>query len=216
MAKKRVFLVMALAVFSTVFAAGVFAQVTISGGLALSAVDAKIKSTISPRIDTKIGFGGNIYADYLLPVGVPVSLGFEIGVHAAKFIVNESPLSGKKAEETITAVPLLLRAAWHFDLADSLDFYLVGKIGGAFGAWKGDLYDDLGSSGIAVDDIGGFALGIDIGAVYYFTPRFGASAEAGFDRYSLKTKIKAPFGAYSATLEAPFSRFLTFGVSVKF
>ncbi|MDR2738977.1 MAG: hypothetical protein LBB68_03990, partial [Treponema sp.] len=65
------------ALFATLFtalAAGASAQVTISGGFALSSMEAKQGSY---SVDGDIGFGGNIYVDYLLPIGVPLSLGLK-------------------------------------------------------------------------------------------------------------------------------------------
>jgi hypothetical protein len=208
MAKKRVFMVMALALLSTVFAAGMFAQVTVSAGLALSSLDAEgnLLSNFG-SVDTEIGIGGNLYADYLLPVGIPLSLGFEFGVDTAKFSVSGG---GHTYKDTITVLPLLLRAAYHFDLLANLDLYLVGKIGYAVGFWGGNIYDALKNY---IDSVSGVAFGFDIGAAYYFTPVFGVFAEAGFDDYALEVKVK---GGYTGTAEMPFYRFLTFGVSTKF
>jgi opacity protein-like surface antigen len=209
MAKKRIFMVMVFALLSTVFAAGVFAQVTVSGGFALSSIDSiEIKNYGSIDIDTEMGIGGNIYADYLLPVSIPLSLGAEIGIDSGKFSLKGQADDGGDTNETMTVVPLLLRAAYHFDLMANLDLYVVGKIGYAIGFWSGDFYDNNAKS--YVDDIGGIAFGFDVGAAYYFTPTLGAFAEVGFDDYALKTKIQ------SATLEAPFKRFVTFGISAKF
>jgi opacity protein-like surface antigen len=195
MAKKRVFMVMALALLSTVFAAGAFAQVTISGGLALSTTDSVSVSGQDTDIEGGVGLGFNIYADYLLPIGIPLSLGFELGYDASK-------LKYAGAEETLGAIPLLLRAAYHFDLMSNLDLYLVAKIGYAIGTY----------SGSGLDEIGGFAFGFDVGAAYYFTPVIGIFAEAGFDDYALEANIKD----YSAAkVKAAFFRFVTFGISTK-
>ncbi|MDR1147169.1 MAG: hypothetical protein LBK66_00910 [Spirochaetaceae bacterium] len=223
MAKKRVFMVMMVALLSTVFAAGVFAQVTISGGLALSSIkNMELSGEGNIPIDTEIGIGGNLYADYLLPVGFPLSLGFEIGVDTGKFTIKYASYDYDKDvesvidyQDTMTVLPLLLRVAYHFDLLANLDLYLVAKIGYAVGFWSGDFYDMLTkNSAITVGDIGGVAFGFDIGAAYYFTPVFGIFAEAGFDDYALESKISG--GGWSDTLKAPFNRFLTFGISTKF
>jgi hypothetical protein len=197
MAKKRVFMLMVFALLSTVFAAGVFAQVTVSGGLALSTTDSVTVSGMGDTgIEGGVGLGFNIYADYLLPVGIPLSLGFELGYDASK-------LKFGSAEETLGAIPLLLRAAYHFDLMSNLDLYLVGKIGYAIGNY----------SGSGLEDIGGFAFGFDVGAAYYFTPVVGVFAEAGFDDYALEANIK---GYTDAKVKAAFFRFVTFGISTKF
>jgi hypothetical protein len=205
------------AVFGLLFVAGAvgaFAQrFTVGGGLALAATDVDVRGVPggNPSIDSEVGFGGNIYVDYRLPVRVPVSLGAEIGVMGAKFEAGSY-------EDTVTAVPLLLRVAYHFDnLVENLDLYIAGKIGGAFGSWKGDYKDYAKNMGLSVDDPGGFAFGFDVGAVYFVTPIFGLFAELGFDRYALETEATGElFGEkIKVTLEAPFSRFLTFGVSFR-
>ena len=206
--------VLRLAIFGLLFAAGsgVFAQVTVSGGFALSSIDrVNVTGGGSPNIDSEIGFGGNIYADYLLPVSVPVSLGLEVGLDTAKFTLKES---GESYKETVTAVPLLVRAAYHFDLLPRLDLYVVGKIGYTFGSWSGDYRDYADDAGFTIDPLGGVAFGFDVGVAYYFSPTIGIFGEAGFDNYALEGKIKSDYG--SSTLEAPFSRFLTIGISFKF
>ncbi|MDR1147675.1 MAG: porin family protein [Spirochaetaceae bacterium] len=196
MAKKRVFMVMVVALLSTVFAAGVFAQVTISGGLALSSTNSVTISGMDTGIEGGVGLGFNIYADYLLPIGIPLSLGFELGYDASK-------LKYRSAEETLGAIPLLLRAAYHFDLMSNLDLYLVGKIGYAIGVYSGSGFDKLG----------GVAFGFDVGAAYYFTPVVGVFVEGGFDDYALEASMEN-YSDYK--LKAAFFRFVTFGISTKF
>ncbi|MDR1215936.1 MAG: porin family protein [Treponema sp.] len=196
MIKKRIFMVMTLALLSTVFAAGVFAQVTISGGFALSSTDSVSVSGGSTPIEGSVGMGFNIYADYLLPISIPLSLGFELGYDASK-------LEYGGASATLGAIPLLIRAAYHFDLMSNLDLYLVGKIGYAIGTYS--------ESGL--EDIGGVAFGFDAGVAYYFTPIVGAFLEAGFDDYAIEANIA---GESSAKVKAAFFRFLTFGISTKF
>ena len=115
---------------------------------------------------------------------------------------------------TASAVPLLIRVAYHFDFVPILDLYVVGKIGGAFGSWEGSFKSEATKLALAIDDPGGFAIGIDVGAAYYFTSMFGVFAELGFDHYGLEAEA---FGSgISATLEAPFPRFLVFGANLKF
>jgi hypothetical protein len=184
------------AFFMALFAglsAALSAQVTVSAGLALSVMTAKASSGSDSESldDGTVGVGGNVYLDYLLPVGVPLSLGLEIGVDTA----SVEHITG-------TAVPILLRAAYHFDLMSNLDLYLVGKIGYVAGSAKAWGETESGFNGIG--------LGIDAGAAYYFTSRFGIFGEAGFDWYNLQKKISG------ITVELPFYRFLTFGVSAKF
>jgi predicted porin len=104
--------------------------------------------------------------------------------------------------------------AYHFNPMSKLDLYAVGKIGGAAGSWEGDFRDFAKDMGASIDDIGGFAIGFDVGAAYYFKPRVGAFAELGINHYGLNTKVNI-FGE-NITLEAPFGHFLTMGLSVKF
>jgi hypothetical protein len=213
MAQRRFFMLAVCLVLSAVCVTGAFAQITVSGGLALSSL-ASVKETgnfgINPShsVDSSIGVGGNVFVDYLLPIGIPLSLGGEIGVDGAKVTIDHY------GEETITAIPLLLRAAYHFDLAPKLDLYAVAKIGYVFGAWKGDNKNWLEASGVTVGAIGGFGFGFDAGVAYYFNSKVGAFAEVGFDDYMLKSKLSS--GGYTGSLKAPFHRFLTAGVSVKF
>ncbi|MDR0383487.1 MAG: hypothetical protein LBH50_05820, partial [Spirochaetaceae bacterium] len=106
---------------------------------------------------------------YRLGVRFPVSmlsLGVEFGVDGAT-LKAKSPYSG---EEKITAIPLLLRVAYHFDLFPKLDLYAVGKIGYSFGLWTGDnrdIYDNMPN--VTVGTTGGFGWGIDLGISYYFS-----------------------------------------------
>ncbi|MDR0718941.1 MAG: outer membrane beta-barrel protein [Treponema sp.] len=180
-----------LALF-TALAVGASAQITISGGAALSSMSAEVGST---SIDGDIGFGGNIYADYLLPIGVPLSLGIEAGFDTASIEDGGTKVTGN-------AIPLLARVAYHFDLMANLDLYLVGKIGYVLGFAE--------TGGESESGFGGIGFGFDVGVAYYFTPRIGVFAEAGFDRYNLEKDISG------MTVKAPFSRFVTVGISTKF
>jgi predicted porin len=190
--EKKSFLRAALfAALFTVLAVGVSAQVTISGGFALSTMSAEVGDE---SVSGDIGFGGNIYADYLLPISVPLSLGLEVGYDTASISYTYG-ITGY-------AIPILARAAYHFDFMANLDLYLVGKIGYVLG---GGEMDDESESGFK-----GIGFGFDVGAAYYFVPRFGAFIEAGFDRYNIKKDID------DITVKIPFTRFVTIGVSTKF
>jgi hypothetical protein len=90
----------------------------------------------------------------------------------------------------------------------------VGKIGVPFGIWTGETKDLYENFGMTIEIPPGVGFGIDVGAAYYFTATIGAFVEAGFDRYGLSAKAKYAGG--SDTLDAPFNRFLTFGISTKF
>jgi hypothetical protein len=194
MTKKRIFTLMTLALLSTVFATGVFAQVTVSGGFALSSVNSKDSNE-----KAKTGLGFNVFVDYLLPVSVPLSLGFEAGYDTAGIESTRTyydySYGGYEAytettEIEVAVIPLLFRIAYHLDLLARLDLYLVGKFGYAFEVWKGEFIEQAPDT---------FTFGVDVGAAYYLSPRFGLFAEAGYDSY----------GDY-------FNRFLTFGISTKF
>jgi hypothetical protein len=101
-----------LAVILAVLAAGaVSAQVTVSGGLALSYVTAG-------ELTSPVGIGGNIYLDYLLPINIPLSLGVEVGADT----ISENGYS-------LTGIPILARLAYHFDIHPKIDLYAVAKAG---------------------------------------------------------------------------------------
>ncbi|MDR2793457.1 MAG: outer membrane beta-barrel protein [Treponema sp.] len=182
------------------------AQVTVSGGFALSQMDASGEGFGSVVTDT--GIGGNVYVDYLLPINIPLSVGGEIGVDTAAMKMKHSGLSYK---DTITTFPILARVAYHFDLMPELDLYVVGKIGISIGLWTGDYIDSIEDQNIDIKTPPGFAFGFDVGAAYYFMPTVGAFVEAGFDRYDREVE----FGRLGSA-DVPFNRFLTFGISVKF
>jgi hypothetical protein len=199
--------------FSVVCARGVFAQITVSGGLAVSTVtEITVSGMGKADVDSGLGIGGNLFVDYLLPIGLPLSLGAEVGVDGAKFTI------GGSGDETIMAIPLLLRVAYHFDLMPKLDLYVVGKIGYVPALWEGTQKDNLEKAGGSVGNLGGVGFGFDVGAAYYFNSRVGAFAELGFDGYMLESEISGgnEGEAISATLKAPFYRILTIGSSVKF
>jgi hypothetical protein len=192
---KRLF---AAAVFA-LLTAGAYAQLTVSAGFALSASGDVTVDGESTGISGDVGLGANIYFDYLLPISVPMSLGFELGYDLS--VLNYDNAYGSTTEN-LSAVPLLLRVAYHFDLLSQLDLYLVGKIGYAIGEFTFS----------NIDNIGGFAIGIDAGAAYYFTSVFGIFGELGFDSYMLEGE-----GGYNnEKVKSPFNRFLTFGISTKF
>jgi hypothetical protein len=185
------------AFFAALFAglaAAASAQVTVSGGFALSSMEAKVGGYSATG---DIGVGGNIFVDYLLPISVPLSLGFELGYDTAT--LTEGDIAG---DVTGYAIPLLLRAAYHFDLMANLDLYVVGKIGYVLGGGEG--------GGQTEDGINGIGFGFDVGAAYYFNSRIGVFAEAGFERYSLEKDVNG------VTFEFPFSRFIIIGISAKF
>jgi hypothetical protein len=199
---------------------GLSAQITISGGIALSSVkDIEISGNYKPPIDSSVGFGGNVYLDYLLPISVPLSLGIEVGFDGGSFTVkdgsyNYSTGQWSDTKDTIMAIPILLRGAYHFDLFPRLDLYLVGKVGFALGIWTGDQRDIIDDMNGTVETIKGFAFGVDAGVAYYFTQTLGIFGEVGFDDYMLKTDVNIS-GSIS-TFEAPFNRFITLGISTKF
>jgi hypothetical protein len=183
------------------------------------------------QVDT-VGYGGNAYLDYLLPIGIPLSLGFEAGIDRATTTATDG------FEDEIQAIPLLARVAYHFDISSKLDLYLVGKIGYAFGRWSGDSYDFVNANDgmeytdYKTTDPAGLAYGFDIGVAFYFTSRIGIFAEAGFDQYLLKATTTGkynegydpdwgstqPLNWVEETIEfdLPFTRFLTLGISAKF
>jgi hypothetical protein len=185
--------------------AGVSAQITISGGFALSQLDTS--SDDLQGLDGGVGYGGNVYLDYLLPISVPLSLGVEIGYDSAKMM--------DKYDDTFSAIPILARVAYHFDIAPKLDLYVVGKIGIAFGSWQGEQKDSV-EEFADIETPLGLAFGFDLGAAFYFTSNIGAFVEAGFDRYNLSLKeTSKDDSSQKLTADVPFNRFLTLGISAK-
>jgi opacity protein-like surface antigen len=198
----------AFAALFTGLATAASAQITVSGGFAVSSAEVKGQRDLN----SEVGLGGNVFVDYLLPISIPLSLGFEFGYDtttlSSTFSYGDGYGNYTSGEFTITgsAIPLLLRAAYHFDLMANLDLYVVGKVGYVLGSAKQD--DDGYSS--TIDDINGVGFGFDVGAAYYFNSRIGIFAEAGFERYSLE-KEESGF-----KVEVPFSRFIIVGISAKF
>jgi hypothetical protein len=185
------------------------AQITVSGGFALSQLDASGDKFDGAGLVTDTGFGGNVYVDYLLPISIPLSVGGEVGVDTATMKTN---LTGSSWKDTLTVIPILARVAYHFDLLPKLDLYVVGKIGISIGLWTGDFIDAIEDLGVDIKTPPGFAFGFDVGAAYYFTTTIGAFVEAGFDRYDREVKFEPSLGS----ADVPFNRFFTVGISAKF
>jgi hypothetical protein len=217
MAKKSIFIVVAAVLLSTVCVVGAFAQddskagafaqgkpkaVTIGAGFALSS-RAEIEVMGYTMADSAIGAGASVFGDFRLPIGVPLSLGLELGYSVSK--IEVSPMMGGK-DGDISVIPILLRVGYHFNLMTNLDLYLVGKIGYAAGNV------DMGSG--SSESMSGLAFGFDVGAAYYFIPSVGVFLEGGFDRYGLETDVN--MGGTEVTVEAPFTHFLTLGVAFRF
>jgi hypothetical protein len=187
-----------LALLAVISSAGAYGQITISGGLALSRMDATDGNYTEKG---NLGLGGNVYVDYFLPINIPLSLGGEIGADSSSFTAGGET-------DTVMAVPILFRAAYHFDLFPRLDLYLVGKIGYAFG------FITSGASKEDFDSAGGMAFGVDAGLAYYFSSVFGLFIEGGFDDYMVTSKFSYGGGS-SYNVDTPFYRFVTLGISLK-
>ncbi|MDR2072603.1 MAG: hypothetical protein LBP60_04120 [Spirochaetaceae bacterium] len=144
--------------------------------------------------------------DYLLPIGVPVSLGVEAGFDTAKIEVEFDTIIEKGR---VVVIPFLLRVAYHFDLFPKLDLYIVAKAGGVYG------YTDYEDAEGKV----GFAFGAYLGTAYYFGQRVGIFAEVGFDEYIITSEAGVQtaygFGQETKTVKTPFYRLATFGLIIK-
>jgi hypothetical protein len=198
MMRKGFLRIAAFAALFTGLVAAASAQVTVSGGFAVSSVE--LTGGVV-EVESEIGFGGNIFVDYLLPIGIPLSLGFEAGYDTASLKSDEYDF-----KITGYAIPLLARVAYHFDLMANLDLYLVGKVGYVLGGAT----QEYGGDKTTEDGINSIGFGFDVGAAYYFNSRIGIFAEAGFERYNLEKDF------YGLTYEFPFSRFVIVGISAKF
>jgi hypothetical protein len=249
--RKKIFTLLICLTIQAVCVTGAFAQMTISASMALSSVkDVNIDGNIGEgegvkrSITSETGWGGNLLIDYLLPAGVPLSLGVEVGVNSSVFKITryeivEIPgytgtngwvegtteeITLNKWEDSIAAIPLLFRAAYHFDLLPKLDLYLVGKIGYVIGIWNGGYKNweeqDFDSK---IEPVGGLGYGVDAGVAYYFNSKLGLFVEAGFDQYALKTRVTGKEEAgedyeensWDYTINVPFNRIVTFGFSAK-
>jgi hypothetical protein len=224
MVKKKIIALSLCLAASAVCVMGAFAQITVSASYSVSvggvveAVNGNIVSREeaggggqhnSEKGSSLLGGGFNLFADYLLPIPIPLSLGLEAGFNFAGFWLSES-----YDEEAIYAIPLLLRAAYHFDLHPKLDLYVVGKIGYVIGIWTGEYRDIAEKVGGTVEHIGSIGFGFDAGVAYYFNSKIGMFMEMGFDKYTLKPEISGDT-AYSATFEVPLTRVVTAGISFK-
>jgi hypothetical protein len=175
-------------VLAGVLAGGAFAQVTVSRGLAFSSVDKiKISWWNDIDIDANVEVDVNQSVDYRLPISILLSLGVEAGVDGA---------IGEVVGLNIMAIPLLARAAYHFNFMPKLDLYVVGKIG-LIEIREGDVRDYFENMGLIYNGLGVW-FGFDAGAAYYFTEKRGVFAELGFDQYAW-----------------PFTHILTIGISDK-
>jgi hypothetical protein len=127
----------------------IFTQVGVGGGFAVetprNSYDWKGEVTLA---------GGSVAVDYVLPIGVPLSIGAEVGFYYG--IGNT----------LVIDLPVMGRIGFHPNIAGSpeLDTYVVGKCG----------YDFLAGDG-------GLSFGLDIGVCYYLFEGIGVFAEAGFD-----------------------------------
>jgi hypothetical protein len=130
--------------------------------------------------------------DYRLKGKLPLSVGGEVG------LLNSSDYKAG-------AIPILGRVGYHFGNNPKLDLGLVGKVGFAFGSGDGG------------KDAKGLAFGVGFDASYYFSPKFGAFAEVGFDQYALAASKTVATEHISMTIDydLPFTKFLTLGVSYK-
>ena len=111
--------------------------------------------------------GPTVAVDYALPI--PLMVGLESGVI---FITQAY---------TPTLVPIFARVSWHPNFeVKNLDTYLRFKMGGNFA------FGDTFSSGGKWS--GGFCVGVNVGARYFFTDSIGVFGELGYDGYAIRYK----------------------------
>jgi opacity protein-like surface antigen len=182
------------------------AQVIVSGGFTVPFVSVTEKRTNyrGNFSDLESGIGGNLSFDFLLPVNIPLSLGFEVGIDRFSYVNEEFG--------SILAIPILFRGAYHFDVMPKFDLYLVGKFGYALSTWIGN-EDWLKGSG----NPHGFAFGFDLGFAYYFTSVLGVFGEAGYDHYMLSIEGRNDGNDRWSWFKIAtyFYRFFTFGLCLK-
>ena len=118
--------------------------------------------------------GGVLSLDYALPVDIGLTIGIEVGMAGGD--------AGK--DRSVGVIPVLARFAWHPNWGvRNLDTSVMMKMGVGIGFWLGDRR--------GLDNPGGIALGIGVGARYFLSQRLGVFAELGCDYYMLPFKSGA-------------------------
>jgi hypothetical protein len=186
----------------------------VKAGFQLGNIANPTVTNMSMSMDGKAAFGGQAAFDYVFNFGL--SVGGEVGVLSAK-------AESGTFKDTFTAIPILARVGYHLSalgfLPKNMDLYFLGKMGFVPGVWSGDSKDYLDEllemyGGSSIDNPKGFGFGFDVGYAFYFTPIVGIFAEAGFERYLLKSEVSVEGSTYEA--ESPMNKFFTLGLALKF
>jgi hypothetical protein len=155
-------------------------------------------------------FGGYVAVDYVLPIDFPLTIGLEVGY---SYTSIDSPYTNVFSGSA-SAVPILIRAAWHPDFAiPNLDTYVLFKLGYAVGSFGGEIAD---KSTISTEPSGAL-IGFNIGGRYFFTENLGAFGELGYERVMGEYGVAYSSMSFSfvGTGSSPFQRFATIGVTYK-
>jgi hypothetical protein len=118
--------------------------------------------------------GGVLSLDYALPADVGLTIGFEAGIAGAD----------AGGSRSLGVIPVLARFAWHPNWGvRNLDTSVTVKMGVGIGFWLGERQ--------GLENPGGIALGITLGARYFLNEYIGVFTELGYDHYMLPFKAGA-------------------------
>jgi hypothetical protein len=119
--------------------------------------------------------GVSIFADWIPNSKTGLSFGLETGL-----------LGGKKQENNILGIPAIFRFGWYpnFLSFEKSDFFLLGKIGWAFGIWGQNANEGSIPNGIVC--------GFNFGGRYALTDVIGVCAEIGYNYYGLARNSNYP------------------------
>ena len=213
MAKKAVFLLIALAAAAGAAGAMEFASGTmllnVGDGIGTSTPSMKSDGGSTVTGDTALVQGAALSFEWIPSGKTGLSYGVETGFYVGGYY------DGIFGHSFVMAIPALFRLGWHpaFIKVKNLDVYLLGKAGWTFGFWGGDAADRDG-----LGNPSGISFGSSIGIKYFYTPVIGIFLEGGFNTYRLNASYDSGTGnnRYTNTIYAPLNNYATLGVSWRF
>ena len=129
-----------------------------------------------------------ISAEYALPVNVPISVGGLFAIYQYKWDATQV---GFKWSEKYTSMYFGARGNWHWNFSPKwLDFYTGINIG--YNYFKISYDPKPEGSWWVEPKYGGFTVGAQVGAHFYFTDLVGVVVEAGYP-YLIKTGLALKF-----------------------
>ena len=129
-----------------------------------------------------------ISAEFALPTKAPISVGGLFAIYQYKYNAN---LFGVKWSEKYTSMYFGARGNWHWNFSPKwLDFYTGINIG--YDYFKITLDPKPNYSWYSEPRYGGFTVGAQVGAHFYFTDFLGVVVEAGYP-YLIKAGLALKF-----------------------